>query len=191
MPRPKRIWNLTCFYHIISRGNRRDPLFRAASDFKAFLHILHQLHENIPFELVSYCLMTNHYHLQLRSEEVSISKIMALINKKYANYYNTRYRLTGHVFEKRFYDKIIEDKRGMLEVSRYIHINPVEARMVKRPEYYPWSSYYLYQYPNTNQPGFMNIEHVLGFYEGTMEEKRRLYCESMEKRAGSKPKSEI
>ncbi|WP_227938677.1 REP-associated tyrosine transposase [Alkalihalobacillus deserti] len=179
MPRPKRVWIPHRFYHIVSRGNRRDPLFRSTTDFQSFLHILHQLHQTTPFELASYCLMTNHYHLQIRSQETSLSTVMALINKRYANYYNTRYRLTGHVFEKRFYDKIIEDKEGMIEVSRYIHLNPVEVKMVKRPEYYPWSSYYLYFYPNAMQPRFMKIEEILDYYVGTVEDRRRLYCEGV------------
>ncbi|GAJ57242.1 hypothetical protein B23_0431 [Geobacillus thermoleovorans B23] len=74
--------------------------------------------------------MTNHFHLQLRSKQEPISKVMALMNKRYANYYNTRYRLTGHVFEKRYYGKWIDNDSGMLEVSRYIHLNPVEAHIV-------------------------------------------------------------
>ncbi|GAE28084.1 hypothetical protein JCM9140_4277 [Halalkalibacter wakoensis JCM 9140] len=179
MPRAKRVWQPHRFYHIVMRGNRRDPLFRSATDFQAFLHILEQLHHKIPFELASYCLMTNHYHLQLRSQEESLSKLMALMNKRYSNYYNIRYRLTGHVFEKRFYDKIIEDHTGMIEVSRYIHLNPVEAKMVKYPEHYPWSSFYLYKNPNSLQPRFMTIEEILDYYAGTLDERRRLYCEGI------------
>jgi hypothetical protein len=90
--------------------------------------------------------------------------------------------MTGHVFEMRFYDKMIEDKEGMIEVSRYIHLNPVEAKMVKRPEYYLWSSYFLYLYPNSNPQRFMNIDHILNLYIGTDEEKRKLYCESIGKK---------
>lgn len=181
MPRKKRIWIPNRFYHIVCRGNRRDPLFKSSSDFTAFFHILHQLHEKNPFEIASYCLMTNHFHLQIRSQEVSLSKIMSLINKRYANYYNTRYRLTGHVFEKRYYDKIIEDKEGMIEVSRYIHLNPVEARMVKKPEHYSWSSYYLFKYPHSIQPTFIDINRILDFYIGTVEEKKKKYCELVER----------
>jgi putative transposase len=128
MPRAKRVWIPERFYHIVCRGNRRDPLFRNVTDFEAFLHILEQLHEKHRFEIASYCLMTNHYHLQIRSSETPLSKLMALINKRYANYYNTKYKLTGHVYEKRYYDKLIEGKEGMLEVSRYIHLNRVAAR---------------------------------------------------------------
>ncbi|WP_066248369.1 REP-associated tyrosine transposase [Neobacillus drentensis] len=179
MSRKKRIWIPHRFYHINCRGNRRDPLFRNATDFQAFLHILDQLHEKIPFELASYCLMTNHYHLQIRSPEIPFSKLMSLINKRYANYYNAKYRLTGHVYEKRYYDKVIEDKEGILEVSRYIHLNPVEAKMVKQPEYYPWSSFYLFKYPNSVQPRFINMNCLLDYYEGTIEQRREKYCKSL------------
>ena len=179
MPYKKRIYVPDRFYHIVSRGNRRDPLFRNASDFEAFLHILQQLYEKYPFEMASYCFMNNHYHLQLRSKETPISKIMALINKRYANYYNTNYRLTGHVYEKRFYDKIIEDKEGMLEVSRYIHLNPVEAKMVTLPESYPWSSYQFYKNNHLKKPLFLNTECLLDYYEGTLEQRSEKYCGSI------------
>ncbi|WP_394239564.1 transposase [Niallia oryzisoli] len=182
MPRKKRIWVFNHYYHIVSRGNRRDPLFLYTEDFEAFLHILHQLHEKIPFELASYCFMTNHYHLQLRSKEVPISKVMGLINKRYSNYYNTKYCLTGHVFEKRYFDKVIVDKEGMLEVSRYIHENPVKAKMVMLPEHYPWSSYHLYKNPYATPPEFVNLNSILDYYEGSEEEKRRKYCQEDESR---------
>jgi putative transposase len=104
---------------------------------------------------------------------------MSLVNKRYANYYNTRYRLTGHVFEKRYYDKIIEDKEGMLEVSRYIHRNPVEAKMVKQPQFYPWSSYHLFTQAHSTPPRFMNINNLLDYYTGTEQQKKEKYCQSM------------
>nr|WP_306807537.1 transposase [Cytobacillus gottheilii] len=121
MGRKKRIWLPDYFYHIVCRGNRRDFLFKEETDFVAFLYILEQVYHKYPFELISYCFMTNHFHLQLRSQNQPISKIMSLVNKRYATYYNTKYNLTGHVFEKRYYDKIITNKQGMLEVSKYIH----------------------------------------------------------------------
>lgn len=177
MARPLRVWINDRYYHIVCHGNRRDPLFRNASDFSAFFHILEQLHEKIPFEIASYCLMTNHYHLLIRSKDASFSKLMGLINKRYANYYNTKYRLTGHVYEKRFYDKMIEDQEGMLKVSRYIHLNPVEAKMVRKPEIYPWSSYYLFKNPLTVGPSYLQINSILDYYLGTTEEKKEKYCQ--------------
>jgi putative transposase len=180
MARPQRVWISHRYYHIICRGNRRDPLFRNASDFQAFFHILQQLHEKIPFEIASYCLMTNHYHLLIRSKDTTFSKLMGLINKRYANYYNTKYRLTGHVYEKRFYDKMIEDKAGMLEVSRYIHLNPVEAKMVRKPEYYPWSSYHFFKHPQAVVPSYMNIDSILNYYLGTVDERKEKYCQTLQ-----------
>ncbi|KIL43147.1 REP-associated tyrosine transposase [Jeotgalibacillus campisalis] len=184
MARKKRTWLPHCYYHIVSRGNRRDPLFLNPQDFEAFFHILTQLHQKYPFEIASYCLMTNHFHLLLRSldPDCSISKIMSLVNKRYANYYNTRYRLTGHVFEKRFYDQLVEGNVGMLKVSRYIHLNPVAANMVKKCEHYPWSSYSYYKYSTMPKPDFMNTDLLLNYYAGTDRERRALYCLSVEEK---------
>lgn len=123
--------------------------------------------------------MTNHYHLQLRSKEAPISKVMALINRRYSKYYNTKYCLTGHVFERRYKDKIIEEKEGMLEVSRYIHLNPVKAKMVKQPEHYPWSSFYLYKDSRYIPSKYMNVDSILDYYSGNEENKRKKYCHSV------------
>ena len=179
MPRPRRTWHPEYFYHVVCRGNRRDPLFRSATDYEAFFQILHRTYEQYPFELATYCLMTNHFHLQLRTTEAPLSKIMALINKRYASYYNTRYKLTGHVFEKRFYDKVIEDRKGMIDISRYIHLNPVEAKIVKKPERYTWSSYRLFYNidTDTSQHPFININGILDLFAGTEKQKRAMYCE--------------
>ncbi|MEQ6389241.1 transposase [Bacillaceae bacterium S4-13-58] len=121
MGRRKRIWLPNYFYHIVCRGNRRDPLFNDEHDFLTYLYILRHIYDRYPFEIASYCIVTNHLHLQLTSPEHPISKIMSLVNKRYADYYNTKYKMTGHVYEKRYFDKIIPDPLAMLEVSRYIH----------------------------------------------------------------------
>lgn len=178
--RKKRFWVPDSFYHIVCRGNRRDPLFMDDDDFRMFLHILVQINKKTSFELASYCLMTNHFHLQLRSNEYSISKVMALINKRYADYYNTRYNLTGHVFEKRFYDRLIDPGAGMLKVSRYIHLNPVEAGIVRRPEEYPWSSYRSFTRRFSNP--LLNIDVILDLFPGNIREKRWRYVEFVEKK---------
>lgn len=177
MVRKKRIWDPNLFSHVISRGNRRDALFYEEGDFKIFLHILRKVNEKSPFELASYCLMTNHFHLLMRSEYQSISKVMSLINKRYADYYNTKYNLTGHVFEKRFFDKIIASPIDMLEVSRYIHLNPVKAGIVTTPENYRWSSYRYYRY--TGKDPLLNKNAILKFFSGNNLEKRQKYEQFM------------
>ncbi len=169
MARKKRIWLKDKFYHIVCRGNRRDPLFRERHDFIEILAMLEKIYEKIPYQLVAYCLMTNHFHLLLRSEQESISKVMALLNKRYANYYNTKYRLTGHVFEKRFYSDMVEDRAGILEVSRYIFLNPVNAKIVKSPEHYPWSSFRFYTTPHIIPPAYIDAKFLLQFFSGRRE----------------------
>ena len=141
MSRKRRVWHPDSFYHVVSRGNRRDPLFQDEKDFRVFFYNMRELYEQTPFEISSFCFMTNHYHMQLRSREVPISKIMSFINKRYANYYNTRYNLCGHVFEKRFFAEVVSGTYGNFILSHYIHMNPVRANITERPEHYRWSSY--------------------------------------------------
>ncbi len=173
--RKRRSWHPHLFYHIVCRRNHRDALFLDSADFKTFLYILNQLYERYSFELPCYSLMTNHYHLMLRSQEHSISKIMSLLNKRYANYYNTRYRLNGHLFEKRFFSDEVYGKEGILEVSRYIHRNPLEAGMVKKLEDYQWSSYPFFFNSNSVKPSYMTNQIIMQYFEGTEEEKMWRY----------------
>ncbi|MFZ3576953.1 transposase [Virgibacillus sp. DJP39] len=174
--RKPRIWVPNSFYHISCRGNRKDTLFRNDEDYDAFLQILNYVHEKTSFEIASYCFMSNHYHLQLRSKEHSISKVMALINKRYANYFNIRHILTGHVFEKRYFSEIINDRSGMLAVSRYIHMNPVQAEIVARAEDYPWSSYSYYKSSETDIPRYINREILLDLFQGHKGSRDIHYC---------------
>ncbi|WP_407267966.1 transposase [Radiobacillus sp. PE A8.2] len=173
MPRKKRIWIPNTFYHVVCRGNRRDALFKDEGDFKIFLYMLHKVNEIAPFDLASYCIMTNHFHLQMRTQQQPISKVMSLLNKRYADYYNTKNRITGHVFEKRYYDKIIYSQQDMLEVSRYIYRNPIEANMVKKVEAYCWSSYR--NYLHTTGSPVVNTSIIMDYYTGSMWERRGKY----------------
>ncbi|SDQ20304.1 REP-associated tyrosine transposase [Virgibacillus salinus] len=173
MVRKPRLWVPESFYHIVCRGNRRDALFKDIGDFKVFLHMLQEVNEQAPFELATYCLMTNHFHLQLRSQVQPVSKVMSLLNKRYADYYNTKNSITGHVFEKRYFDKIIYSNEDMLEISRYIHLNPLKAGMVKTPESYRWSSYRYYLY--TKKSALLNSDVILDSFSGSVTEKREKY----------------
>jgi putative transposase len=175
MGRKRRAWNKHSFYHIVSRRNHREALFLDQGDFKTFFHILGRIYHKYPFELPCFCLMTNHYHLMLRSKEHSISTIMSLLNKRYADYYNTKYRLNGHLFEKRFYSHEITGDDGILAVSSYIHRNPLEAKMVVDLEDYRWSSYPLYTNLKASLPVFMNKHTIFRYFGGSEEEKVRKY----------------
>ncbi|WP_347548616.1 transposase [Pseudalkalibacillus hwajinpoensis] len=176
MVRKSRVWLPNHFYHIVSCGNRKDVLFQDDQDYRTFLYILQKVFETHPFEIASYCLMNNHFHLQLRSKEHPISKIMSLINKRYADYFNGRYDLSGHVFEKRYFDEPLNTPANMLEVSRYIHLNPVKAALVMSPEDYLWSSYRFYFSRESLLLPFMNLSPLVEGYPGTAIQKRSHYC---------------
>lgn len=171
MGRKPRIWNPNRFYHIVCRRNHREALFLDEGDFCTFLYILRYIYNKYQFEIPCYCLMTNHYHLMLRSKEQTISKIMSLVNKRFADYYNTRYNLNGHLFEKRYFSKEMTDDEGILEVSRYIHRNPLEAKMVKNLQDYKWSSFPIFMNPSLKAPTYMNVNIILRYYGGNPREK--------------------
>ena len=128
----------------MSRGNRRLAIFKETSDYHEFLKCLAMTKETCAFTIHALCLMTNHFHMCIETEDVEIWKIMHRLLLTYAANYNIKYKLTGHLFENRYIGQLIEDDRYFLEVSRYIHLNPVKAGMVREPLSYEYSSYGLY-----------------------------------------------
>lgn len=175
MGRKPRIWQPGTYYHIVCRGNRRDALFLSKEDYICFFKILENIYAKMKFELPAYCLMTNHYHLMIRTWEKPVSKVLALLNKRYADYFNNRYRVCGHLFEKRYFDQSLDDDKSVLEVSRYIHRNPFEARIVKKIDQYTWSSYYFYTKMIGTPPVYTNVNSLLHYFYGSELEKRAAY----------------
>lgn len=125
----------------MNRGNRKTIIFQEDEDYKFFLYLLEKTQTLYPFLLISYCLMSNHFHLQIQTIDDSLSMIMHYLLSVYAKYYNNKYDHVGHLFQGRYRAEIIEDDAYMLQTSRYIHLNPSKAKIVKRPEEYSWSSY--------------------------------------------------
>ncbi|MDT0161563.1 MULTISPECIES: transposase [Bacillus] len=177
MARPKRIWSPNHFHHVVSRGNWRADLFQEDHDFVSFMNLLHYFHRKTGLELASYCLMSNHFHLLLRTQKTPLPGVMRNLNKAYADYFNKRYGVQGHVFEKRYFSKPIYDAYGLLEVSRYIHLNPVEASIVDHPLDYRWSSFPYFESSRRNLPDYMNISEVYNLFTGkTDAQKKTAYC---------------
>lgn len=131
-------------YHIVSRGNNQRRIFRSTRDYKKFLEILKEVKEQFPFYLYSYTLLPNHYHLEIETQDIPISKIMHRINFLYVKYFHQRYKTSGHLFQDRFYSSLINREAYFWEAARYIDLNAVRAGLVKRPEDYRWSSYSIY-----------------------------------------------
>lgn len=141
MPRKNRIWYPGAIYHVMSRGNRRSEIFLKDNDYELFLMYLKMIRDKLGFKIHSICLMTNHFHILIETETVELSKIMQKLLSMYAEEFNYIHGFTGHLFEGRYTAKLIEDERYFLEVSRYIHLNPVKANMVREPLDYDYSSY--------------------------------------------------
>ncbi|SFB19547.1 MULTISPECIES: transposase [unclassified Bacillus (in: firmicutes)] len=150
MPRQLRVWYPGAIYHIVARGNRRAAIFIDKQDYLEYLRILEDVRSMYPFLLHSYCLMTNHIHLQLETTLYHIQYIMKELHSRYAVYLNIRLKIEGHVFQGRYGARLIETSDYFLEVSRYIHRNPFEAKMVRKLEDYKWSSYSSYVTPHIN-----------------------------------------
>lgn len=141
MPRKRRVWVPGDTYHITCRGNHQQNIFRDDEDREFYLIVLERLKTICPFLLHAYCLMDNHVHLLIETTSVDISRIMYNINKDYAVYFNQKYHFVGHLFQGRFRWELVDNDPYYLEVSRYIHLNPVKAEMAERPHEYNWSSY--------------------------------------------------
>lgn len=141
IPRVHRIWYPGANYHVINRGNHKEKIFRDTEDYKVFLKLISISQEKYPFFLISYCLMANHFHLQIETIDYPLSNIMHHISLNYSKYFNNKYNLVGHLFQNRYIAEIIEDLPYFLQTSRYIHLNPTKANIVTNPIEYFWSSY--------------------------------------------------
>lgn len=125
----------------MSRGNQKKRIFQDEDDYQTFLYYIKRAHELFPFYLISYCFMTNHIHMQVITIEDPPGKIMHCILSNYSKYYNKKYGYVGHLFQGRYIGENIESLPYMLHTSRYIHLNPVVAKIVEKPAQYKWSSY--------------------------------------------------
>ncbi len=141
MVRPLRIEYPGAVYHVTSRGDRREPIAKDDTDRAMFLEVLGQALARFDAQAWGYCLMGNHYHLVLHTREANLSRLMRQINGVYTQSFNRRHGLTGHLFQGRFKAILLDSDSYLLEVCRYVDLNPVRAQMVKRPDAYAWSSY--------------------------------------------------
>jgi len=148
MPRTARIAPKEHIYHILTRGNNRQDIFKDARDFKKYIEILQRYKEKYKFKLYHYVLMKNHVHLVIETTERggSLAEIMKGINLSYAQYYKGRYKHIGHFWQDRYKSIIISKDDYLLACGSYVELNPVRARVVEDPTDYRWSSYNAYAY---------------------------------------------
>src|SRR3989339_2274853 len=141
MARPLRVEFDGATYHVTSRGNAREDIFDDDGDRKAFLECLGKVVDRFNWLCHAYCLMDNHYHLVIETPEANLSKGMRQLNGVYTQSFNKRNQRVGHVFQGKYKAIVIEKEGYLLQVSRYVVLNPVRAKIVESPAEWKWSSY--------------------------------------------------
>jgi REP element-mobilizing transposase RayT len=141
MARPLRIEFPGALYHVTSRGDRREPIYEDDADREQFLATLAEVIERYNWLCHAYCLMTNHYHLLVETVDGNLSKGMRQLNGVFTQSSNRRHGRQGHLFQGRFKGILVDKDSYLLELSRYVVLNPVRAGMVTAPDQWCWSSY--------------------------------------------------
>src|SRR3972149_660628 len=141
MARPLRIEFAGALYHVTSRGNAQANIFGDDDDREQLLSLLFNTVTRYDWYCHAYCLMDNHYHLLIETGTPSLSRGMKLLNGTYTQYFNRQHRRVGHVFQGRFKAILIQKESYLLELARYIVLNPVRAQMVRSAKEWRWSSY--------------------------------------------------
>jgi len=141
------VWVPDTCHHITARGNRRNDIFKDGEDFEFYLTLIEEALKYFRFdgyEVICYCLMDNHVHILIKTKDKPPGQFIGRIHSMYTKYFNKKYNYIGHLFQDRYHSECIESDEQILETSRYIHLNPVRANMVSKPEEYNWSSYDMY-----------------------------------------------
>jgi REP element-mobilizing transposase RayT len=141
MARPLRIEFPGALYHVTARGNARQDIFLNDEDRQQFLKILERVVSRFHLLLHAYCLMDNHSHLVVETPEANLSKAMRQLNGVYTQAFNRRHDRVGHVLQGRFKAIVVDRDSYLLELCRYVVLNPVRAKTTRKPDTYPWSSY--------------------------------------------------
>ena len=179
---PPRVCFDGALYHVTTRGDNREPVFLDATDYQHFLRLLGRYKERFRFTLHAYALMPNHIHLIVEpAAGTTVSRIMQCLTITYTKWFNRRHGRVGHVFQGRFHSRLIEQDAYLLVASRYVHLNPVRARLVRRPADYAWSSYRAYQQSLGDPLCLVDTATLLSLVDPGTREPQRAYQEFVEK----------
>ena len=180
MARQWRIEYPGAIYHVLSRGNGRQDIFLDDDDRFAFLDLLQSLADRYEIEVYAYVLMGNHYHLLLKTQEPNLSRGMQWLGTAYTRGFHLRHHTSGHLFQGRFKSFLVENCAYLLQLSLYIHRNPIRAKIVPRLADYAWSSYRYYAYKK-KAPKWLDTGLILGQF--TAENRRAAYRRKIQRYA--------
>jgi len=177
MARPLRLEFPGALYHVTSRGNARRKIYLDRADRRAFLDLLGKEIYQQGWLCYAYCLMDDHYHLLLETPEPNLVAGMRRLNGVYTQAFNRRHRRVGHLFQGRYKAILVDKENYLLELCRYIVLNPVRAKAVKAPEQWSWSSYAA-TVGDVHAPLWLAVKEVRALFS-TRESYRRFVAEGM------------
>jgi len=189
VPRSRRTHLPGGVYHAVLRGNHRREIFAADHDYLCFEDIVARALDRYGASLLAYCWMTNHVHLAIRIAEAPLGAVMGIVASRYARAKQRSLATTGHLFERRYRARLVDADRYLLALVRYIHLNPVRARMVSDPREHLWSSHGAYL--GTPGPGWLCIEPVLGLLGPSADVARAAYRRFMNEAPDDAERDEI
>jgi putative transposase len=160
MSRPLRLEFAGALYHITSRGNGKNRIYFQDDDFELFLQILADVCERYNWVVHAYCLMSNHYHLLVETPDANLSQGMRQLNGVFTQSTNRKHHRVGHLFQGRYKAILVDKDAYLLELCRYIVLNPVRANMVSSPEEWPWSSWHC-MLGNVESPLWLSTDTLL------------------------------
>lgn len=173
MPRRPRIHLPGGLYHVIARGNRRQAIFKDRVDYESYLRRLEAGLHRTGVRCFAFVLMPNHLHLLLQPNQVPLPRLMQSLQQGHTQEFNRRHRLAGHIFQGRYTAILCDRDSYLLELVRYLHLNPVRARLVSDPAAYQWSSHRAYL--GRERIPWLTREPVLGMFHKDPTASRRAY----------------
>lgn len=174
MVRQLRIEYPGAFYHVISRGIRKENIFIEDNDYKQFTKTLKKACIKYKLKCYAYCLMPNHYHLLVETPEANLSFSMRYLNSTYALFFNNQHERRGHVFQGRYKSMIVEKETYFRTLCFYIIRNPVRAGIVVNPKEYRWSSYHSTLHPAINS-SFINSREILSHFHSDLKKAKGIF----------------
>jgi putative transposase len=174
MARPLRLEFAGALYHITARGNAKQEIFLDDDDRTKFLSLLGQEVHQLRWKCYSYCLMDNHYHLVIETPEGNLVSGAKRLHGVYSQWFNRRHGRVGHLFQGRYKSIIVDKEEYLLELCRYVVLNPVRAGIVSQPGDWKWSSY-LPTMGLADRPEWLDTELILEHFGPYCAQRRRLY----------------
>jgi putative transposase len=178
MSRPLRLELEGGVYHVVARGNERRDVFRDDGDREEYLRRLRHYRERFEFELLAFCLMSNHVHLVVETGKMPLSRVMLGLQGSYTQWFNRRHRRSGHLFQGRYKAFLVQEDEYLQALVRYVHENPVRAKIVERARLYRWSSDRYYR--KGRGPDWLDLERVLEMFGTSRRKAAAAYVRFME-----------